>query len=512
MVQTPTRSQIQSWSTSHLEQAAKAWSARADQIQQSYDNARTALDGAPWVGASADRARDRFSADVTEMKRVEDLLRQAAKTATDGANRIADARQSALDAITNAENRMFSVNDDLSLRDRLPHFPNPFSWLRENLARALEADIRAQAMNLAAVDEAVGTALKEIGTAMRDFEFSHTGPTPEHPGTPGEPTITGPAGPLKYEQDKYDLQVAFPDGKGPTFGGDPQTHKADWSPVDNKVDRDPDSEKAKHVPDDGTRPIPTGTAIGPNGERLAFFSYPDGHVEAGKNPYAAPAETWDFSDPNNPKPLGPLTFPGPDGKPQKIYQPSGAYDKTTGKMMIVGNITDADGKIKRYMFESAPIQPGQKPADWMKTVHMSVDKTGSPESAEIKGMPGARESQLVALKGGGFALVGSDNFSADPKDARPAVSAAVASSAEGLKAAVPTTILGPEPTIGDHGKAAPYGPTVIDTTYDPVTGQETIDLRVSTWDGVNINPPGTQNPVAAPYDPQTYTTTITVQH
>lgn len=308
MVQTPTRSQIQSWSTSHLEQAAKAWSARADQIQQSYDNARTALDGAPWVGASADRARDRFSADVTEMKRVEDLLRQAAKTATDGANRIADARQSALDAITNAENRMFNVNDDLSLRDRLPHFPNPFGWLREQLARALEADIRAQAMNLAAVDEAVGTALKEIGTALRDFEFSHTGPTPEHPSTPGEPTITGPAGPLKYEQDKYDLQVAFPDGKGPTFGGDPQTHKADWSPVDNKVDRDPDSEKAKHVPDDGTRPIPTGTAIGPNGERLAFFSYPDGHVEAGKNPYGA-SRDMGFQRPQQPETSWPAYFP-----------------------------------------------------------------------------------------------------------------------------------------------------------------------------------------------------------
>ena len=489
MTDTPTRPQINAWATAHLTDAAATWIARADLIHERYEAARTALNETSWTGAGADQAHAAFAASVAEMSRVEGVFRQAAKTATEGATRISTARQAALDAISNAERALFNVSDDLKVTDRLPQILGPAQLIRKLLIPLLEADIQAKALALAVADDAVATALKEIDAQLHGQDGSDPADTPR------QPRITGPAGPLQYEQDKYDLEVTFPDGKGPTFGGDPQTHDANWQPVP-EVERDPDSEKARHVPDDGTRPIPTGTAIGPNGERIALFSYPDGKPkDPSKNPYSTPAEGWDFSDPDHPTPLGPLTFPGPDGKPMPIYQPSGAYDKMTGKMVFVGNITDDSGKIKRYMFESDPIKPGQKPADWMKTVKMS---------GEIEGLPGARESQLVALKGGGFALVGSDNFSADPNNPRPAVSAVVASSAEGLKTATPTTIIGPS-TISGH-PAAPYGPTVIDTTYDPVTGKETIDLRVSTWDG--IMKPDHSNP----YDPKTYTTSVTVQH
>ncbi|MFV8054126.1 hypothetical protein [Mycobacterium sp. 48b] len=496
MVDTPTKSQIDAWTTRHLENAAKLWTERANLIQENYAKAFNALSGAHWSGAGADQARDRLFRDLVNMRRAEDQLRQAADVARKGSESIADARKAALAAIRNAENRLYEVREDLTLRDRLPNFPSPFRWLRQHLARALEADIRAQALVLAATDERVGSDLKKVAASLREFNFEGQGPAPDHPSNPGGPRIAGPAGPLKYEQDKYDLQVAFPDGKGPTLGGDPQTHDANWDPVE-EVARDPDSQKAKHVPDDGTRPIPTGTAIGPNGERIAFFSYPDGKVEDGINPYSTPGEAWDFSNPDSPQPLGALSYPGPDGKQMPIYQPTGAYDKTTGKMIVVGNVTNRDGKIERFMFESAPVQPGQKPADWMKTLQMS---------GKIEGLPGARESQLVALKGGGFALVGSDNFNPTTDPPRQAVSAVTASTAEGLKSAVPTTILGPVPTVSGGDPAAPYGPTIVDTTYDPVTGQEIIDLRVSTWDGVNYD----GDP--KPYNPQTYTTTVTVQH
>jgi hypothetical protein len=495
MVDTPTRPQIEAWSTAHLERAAEVWTSRADLVQQNFEKAQSALNGIQWTGTAADQARDRLFKDLVDMRGAEDQLRQAAQTARSGANDIATARQSALGAIRTAEFQLFNVSDDLRVTDRLPSIPGPFRWLRQLEARVLEADIRAKGLQLAATDENVGTALKKISESLREFHFDGPGPSP-NPNHPGGPTITGPAGPLQYEQDKYDLQIGFADGRGPTFGGDPQTEKGDWTPVDGEVPRDPDSERARDPSQPGTRPIPTGTAIGPNGERYAFFSYPDGDVRAGENPYSAPAKAWDFSDPDHPKLLGPLTYPGKDGTPQPIYQPSGAYDKTTGKMLVVGNTTNKDGKIERVLFESDPVQPGDPPDKWMQSLH---------SAGTVQGLPGARENQLVALEGGGFALVGSDNVTtSDPS--RHAVSAVTASSAEGLTTAVPTTIVAGAPSEGGHGPSAPYGPSVIGTTYDPVTGKEVVDIRVSTWDGVN------STNLPKPYDPRTYTTNFTVQH
>jgi hypothetical protein len=496
MVDTPTRSQIEAWTTAHLERAADVWTNRAQQFQQNFDKAQSALNGIKWTGAAADQARDRLFRDLVDMRRAEDQLRKAAHIARIGAVAIAAARQAALAAIRAAEFQLFNVSDDLRVTDRLPPIPGPFHWLRELTARVLEAQIRARALALASADEKVASLLKPISESLRDFRFDSEGPTPDPAGS-GGPTITGPAGPLKYEQDVYDLQVGFADGKGPTFGGDPQTHKADWSPVGDEVPRDPDSEKARdpNDPDHHTRPIPTGTAIGPNGERFAFFSYPDDRKPApdGVNPYSTPGKAWDFSDPNNPKLLGDLTYPAPDGSRQPIYQASGAYDKTTGKMLIVGNTTDKDGKIQRVLFESDPVKPGDLPGQWMQSLH---------SSGVIEGLPGARENQLVALEGGGFALVGSDNYDQNNPSARPPVSAITASSAEGLKTAIPTTIVAPTNISGTP--AAPYGPSVIGTTYDPVTGREVLDIRVSTWDGIVKD--------GFPYDPKTYTTSITVQH
>jgi hypothetical protein len=58
------------------------------------------------------------------------------------------------------------------------------------------------------------------------------------------------------------------------------------------------------------------------------------------------------------------------------------------------------------------------------------------------------------------------------------------------------------------GGAAPYGPTVVDTVYDPVTGRETVQLRISTWE----DPPDWNKLGKKPYNPNTYQTDITVQH
>ncbi|OBJ00221.1 hypothetical protein A5624_08520 [Mycobacterium sp. 1482292.6] len=283
---------------------------------------------------------------------------------------------------------------------------------------------------------------------------------------PSDPKINGPAGPPQHEQSTYDLQDQFQDGQGPTFGGDPRDKNPDGSPTN--LPRSPASQLAQGP--DGTRPLPTGTALGPDGHRYAFFSNPDGSVQPGINQYATNGAVWDYTDPNHPVKVGEL--PG-------IYQASGAYDPNTHQMVIIGNTSNRTGDLNRGMWVSAPIDPA-KPNNWINT----LKPVGNVS------LPGDRESQLVTLKGGGFMLVGASNGES--------VQAISAATPEGLTHAQPVTLV-----TQDTLKTV-YGPTITGTTLDPVTGLETVQLRVSTW------PQHPENPRF--YDPNTWTTTFTVQH
>jgi hypothetical protein len=58
----------------------------------------------------------------------------------------------------------------------------------------------------------------------------------------------------------------------------------------------------------------------------------------------------------------------------------------------------------------------------------------------------------------------------------------------------------PVPLVTQQALPSVYGPTVFGTSLDPATGLETIQMRVSTWPDQNF------------YNPDTWTTTFTVQH
>jgi hypothetical protein len=288
-------------------------------------------------------------------------------------------------------------------------------------------------------------------SAVEAVDFKQNGPGGDQPQP--DPVITGPAAPPQHEQNDYDLQDQFQDGQGPTFGGDPR----------DGVPRSPASQLAQGPP--GTRPLPTGTAIGPDGHRYGFFSNPDGSRVPGTNEFATTGSVWDFTDPAHPVKVGDL--PG-------IFQGSGVYDPITKQMVIVGNTSNRIGDTTRGLWTSGPIDPAH-PNSWITSLHRVGDVA----------LPGDRESQLIALQGGGYALVGSSNF--EP------VQAITAATPQGLMGATPQTLITQSdlPTV--------YGPTVTGTSVDG-NGLETIQLRVSTW------PPG------AIYDPNTWTTTFGVQH
>ena len=139
------------------------------------------------------------------------------------------------------------------------------------------------------------------------------------------PRINAPAGQPQHEQDQYDLLDQFQDGQGPTFGGDPRKCTPDGLMVN--IPRSPASERAPGPP--GTRVLPTGTALGPNGHRYAFFQPPKQRgPAAGDSPWVSNGSVWDFTGPAHPFKVGDL--PG-------IYQASGVYDSATTQMFIIGN-------------------------------------------------------------------------------------------------------------------------------------------------------------------------------
>ena len=72
------------------------------------------------------------------------------------------------------------------------------------------------------------------------------------------------------------------------------------------------------------------------------------------------------------------------------------------------------------LYTSDPIDPAN-PNAWVNTVR---------PIGEIRGLPGDREGQLVALNGGGFMLVGSDNIV--PGGNQQPISAITASAPDGL--------------------------------------------------------------------------------
>ncbi|OBA58834.1 hypothetical protein A5647_20040 [Mycobacterium sp. 1100029.7] len=284
---------------------------------------------------------------------------------------------------------------------------------------------------------------------------------PQAPGPHGMgPTIDGPATPPKIEGQNTgkqdDLDVSIP-GTGIALGGDgkdgyPHIHVPGVYDGQNPLPVPPDS-----------RPLPTGTAVGPNGEQLAFYAIVPYHNPDGSpnSSYTSPdTVVVDLSHPETPL----YTLHG-------ISQASGVYDPKSGRMVILGNTQSG----QRALWQSAPV--GQNSA-WGNSLQQQGTFSGP--------MNGNRESQIVALPKGGFMVVGAGET---PDHHTLPIQAVTASTPQGLLTATPTTLVTPQalPQV--------YGPTITD--IQEINGKEVVSMRVSTYGN-------------GQYDPHTYTTTFTV--
>jgi hypothetical protein len=189
----PTRPQIHSWDTQHLEAAADHWQARA----QNWEDAFTAVyqqvpapGGVPWQGRAADAALLHVGTDRIQAVGAADTLYRAAAAAREGAFQIDGAKHTALQAIQAAEDHGFDVGEDLSIVDRSLQ-PSPIlAAQRQAQAQAHFAAIRAAAMDLASTDGAVAGQVTTAAAGLKQAQFKDGVPSSPDDQNVGDPKHT----------------------------------------------------------------------------------------------------------------------------------------------------------------------------------------------------------------------------------------------------------------------------------------------------------------------------------
>ncbi|MGV0813722.1 hypothetical protein ABQF34_17305 [Mycolicibacterium boenickei] len=166
MVGLPTRSEVNNWTgaINDLSAAAEVYGSAASRIENASDahlRQLSAPGGTDWDGDAADTAQQAAYSDRGVAYAAADLIRKMQKIANVGAGNIRQARDIALDAITEAERDDFRVDDDLSVTDTRRYTAQQMSAyeMRKAAAEAHHSYIAMRVRNLVSEDTKVGAEL-----------------------------------------------------------------------------------------------------------------------------------------------------------------------------------------------------------------------------------------------------------------------------------------------------------------------------------------------------------------
>lgn len=169
---TPSLSQVRTWDTAHLTEAAAHWTATAELWESAFGQVASHIatpGGTAWEGVAAEAARQRAHADRIVVSRLADRLHEASDIARRGADQIGYAKAKVLDAVTTAEAAGFTVREDFSVAD-----PATASRLeraaRQAQARVLATDIRTRVGQLVGLDYRIGAGI-DSATAGLDVRL-----------------------------------------------------------------------------------------------------------------------------------------------------------------------------------------------------------------------------------------------------------------------------------------------------------------------------------------------------
>jgi hypothetical protein len=168
----PTRSQIESYTTDHLVDAAHYWGSLADRWEDAHWQVRNEAQSLNWEGSAGDAVREQTVADYTVAGQRADQLRTAAGIARQQAGELERLRNRILYAVGDAEEAGFDVGEDLSVND-IRATMNPAELIaRQSQAQAFAVDIRQRAITLIGVDSDVAASLTASAGSVGDALFT----------------------------------------------------------------------------------------------------------------------------------------------------------------------------------------------------------------------------------------------------------------------------------------------------------------------------------------------------
>ena len=164
----PSLSQLLTWPTEHLTEAADHWEAiggRSYEVATSVWQDALSID---WQGDAADALRSTTHADMLTTSSVVDQLYEAAKVARSGASDLHTARSRVQYSVEDARTAGFSVNQDLSVIDRSTGGSAAQRAARQAQAETIATDIRQRAAGLVGLDQQVAAKVTAAIAGIRE--------------------------------------------------------------------------------------------------------------------------------------------------------------------------------------------------------------------------------------------------------------------------------------------------------------------------------------------------------
>ena len=182
----PTLSQVRTWSTEHLTQAADYWTHTAVMWDDHFTDLAhqiSAPGGTGWEGDAADAAYRRAHTDRVAVMGQAEQLHDAARVARTGAEDISWARDEVLRGVDAAQNAGFVVGEDFSVTRPGVYHPAIAAVLHAQ-AQAISADLRTKVGALLATDTDVAANLAAATPTLGTVAFPESaGPSAEKPST-----------------------------------------------------------------------------------------------------------------------------------------------------------------------------------------------------------------------------------------------------------------------------------------------------------------------------------------
>jgi hypothetical protein len=165
-------SQVLSYNTGHLIDAAAHWQGLADQREEVFAGVQNTALTLPWEGAAADALHERTQGDYRTAMNSADNLRQAASIAQNGASTLDQMHSRVLYTLQDAQADGFTATEDLSVVDTRPSANGGELAQRQAQAQAYAGQLKAQVTDLVTHDTQVGADMTNATAGEGKIQFT----------------------------------------------------------------------------------------------------------------------------------------------------------------------------------------------------------------------------------------------------------------------------------------------------------------------------------------------------